>query len=942
MSLRQDIKDSAKNLDLDIDVVRGLSARAIIEFLVVTILLCAAGYAAHCHIMGMLNNSLKENVSRHVGTISYSVEHEFDQQLNQMHIGASMVEHNQVSVEDLISVSNAFEDGTDNTSVLRVDGTAVIEKLRTLPEHEFKELMDVFDGKDIIAYHKGQGLIFAVPIVVNGEKCAFYQQYSDSELPELFGIKSYDGEGRITLGSDKSKEWTEISLGRDDGKYYNELYRSPGFVKKYADAVVWDTLVSESGHRIIKLFEYDGESYLIFGSKLKNFDFTIFGMVRREAVSAGVDYIHTVMLGVVMLTLLVIIMFGRYTIKNAENHELRQERLMALQASQTKSEFLSNMSHEIRTPINAILGMDEMILRESKEPTTLEYAENLRHAGNSLLGIINDILDFSKIEAGKMEIIPVEYQLSSLLNDLVNMIHTRADKKSLKFIANANQKIPSILFGDEIRIKQVITNILTNAVKYTEKGSVTLEVDYKEKGTDSIILEVSIKDTGMGIKEEDIHKLFSAFERIEEKRNRTIEGTGLGMNITQQLLHLMGTTLKVESVYGQGSTFSFELEQRIVNREPIGDFEEAFRNSLKDHKEYREKFTAPDAEILVVDDTVMNLTVVKGLLKQTKIKIDTAESGYECLDMAMKKKYDLIFLDHRMPGMDGMETLHEMQMTPNNPNADTPVISLTANAISGAREQYLAAGFKDYLTKPINSVHLENMLIKYLPKDKVKISDESSNETNLNETDDSLSVETLPEWLTKVQGLDIREGVEHCGDSDLYLEALTVFANAIDSGANEIENYYKAEDWKNYTTKVHALKSSSRVIGANELSEKAKRLEDAGNSGYIDEIKQDTAPLLKLYRSYAEKLKPLIKSVADSNDDDKPLIDDVELAEAFEAMKDAAATFDYDSMMFIFQSLDEYRLPENETKRYKNIKEATTKLDWTLINSLLNEEKNDV
>ena len=928
MSFRKDVKDSIKKSDLDLEVVRGITARAIFEFIFFAILLCSIGYFAHCKMTNLLNESMANNVSRHVGTISHSIEHEFKQEIHEMHIGASMVEANQVSVADLINVSNAFEKGTDNSGVLKKDGTPAAGSSDSLPEHEFMELREVFNGEDVIIYHKGQGLIFAVPMMVDDEVCAFYQQYDDKAIPGLFGVISYDGEGRVTLGY-KTGEWTEISLGEGSGKFYDELYITPGFIEAYRDAIKDETL--DKG-RMVKPFDFDGQSYWIFGSYVYDKDFAIFGMVKREAISAGIDYIHLVMIGVVGLLCLVLIMFARYTIKNVENKELQQERIMALQASQTKSDFLSNMSHEIRTPINAILGMDEMILRESKEPNTLEYAENLRHAGNSLLGIVNDILDFSKIEAGKMEIIPVEYHLSSLLNDLVNMIHTRAEKKGLKFIANAEPNIPSILFGDEIRIKQVITNILTNAVKYTEKGSVTLTIDYREKGTDSIIMTVSVKDTGIGIKPEDLEKLFNAFERIEEKRNRTIEGTGLGMNITQQLLHLMGSELQVDSVYGEGSMFWFDIEQKIVSREPIGDFEEAFRNSLKNHQEYHEKFTAPDAEILVVDDTVMNLTVVKGLLKQTKIKIDTAESGYECLDMVMKKKYDVIFLDHRMPGMDGIETLHEMQITPANPNSNTPVISLTANAISGAREKYLAAGFVDYLTKPIDSAQLENMLIKYLPKEKVLIVDGKNEEGE--------DVE-IPELLQNLKGIDVKAGIEHCGDVELYLEALKVYANSIVESANEIEGYFNAEDWKNYTTKVHALKSSSRVVGANELSDRARRLEDAGNSLYIDEIKQDTKPLLDLYRSYLEVLRPLLEVKGD-DDPDKPLIDDEELAEAFETMKEIAATFDYDSLMFVIQSLEEYKLPDGEAERYKRLKDAAAKLDWTEINSLLNEETKNV
>ena len=926
MSFGKDITDSAKKSDLDIDVVRGITARAIFEFIMVTFVLCSIGYFAHCQITNVLNESLKRSVSRHVGTISYSVEHEFRKEIREMRMGASMLEKGQVSIPNLIEVSNAFERGRYNTGILKKDGSPVPGSEKTLPEHEFNELEGVFDGSSVITYHKGSGLIFAVPVDINGLTCAFYHQYSDREIQRLFGVVSYDGEGRVTLGY-KTGEWVEISPGKDNGKYYDELYLKPGFSEAYGKAVKADDLLA--GKRIIKEFEFNGEHYIVFGNLIRENNFGLFGIVQRDAVSAGIDYIHIIMLGGMGMTMLILIMFARATVKNVKYKELQQERLMALQASQTKSEFLSNMSHEIRTPINAIIGMDEMILRESKEPNTLEYAENLRHAGNSLLGIINDILDFSKIEAGKMEIIPVEYQLSSLLNDLVNMINTRASKKGLQFIAKADPDIPSILFGDEIRIKQVITNILTNAVKYTEKGSVTLTVDYCDKGNGSIILTVKVQDTGIGIKPEDLSKLFSAFERIEEKRNRTIEGTGLGMNITQQLLHLMNSKLQVNSVYGEGSMFWFEIEQKIVNREPTGDFEEAFRNSLKNHKEYHEKFTAPNAAILVVDDTVMNLTVVKGLLKQTQIKIDTAESGKECLKMSTEKKYDVIFLDHRMPEMDGMETLREMQLMTPNPNRDTPVISLTANAISGAREQYLAAGFVDYLTKPINSTHLENMLIKYLPKDKVKIAKVSDDA----ETAQPAEELNLPEWLTKVSGLNTKEGVEHCGDVDDYLAALKVYANSVLTGADEIESYFNAKDWKNYTTKVHALKSSSRVIGALELSERAKRLEDAGNSGYIDEIQKDTKPLLELYRSFAEKLKPLIETEED--DSDKPLIDDGELTEAFEAMRDAAATFDYDTMMFIFQSLDEYRLPENKSEKYKQIKDAASKLDWAKVNELI-------
>lgn len=609
-----------------------------------------------------------------------------------------------------------------------------------------------------------------------------------------------------------------------------------------------------------------------------------------------------------------------------ERERLKDESERAVAASEAKSAFLSNMSHEIRTPINAVLGMNEMILRECEDENILTYAGSIRTAGTTLLGLINDILDFSKIEAGKMEIIPVEYELSSVINDLVNMIRTKSDDKGLALKLDIDKDIPNNLFGDEVRIKQVITNILTNAVKYTEKGSVTFSVSFDKSGpgNEMIGLKVSVKDTGIGIKEEDMSKLFSKFDRIEEERNRSIEGTGLGMSITRRLLEMMGSSLEVDSVYGEGSDFRFVIKQKVVKWDPIGDYEASYRASLSARVKYREKFTAPEADILVVDDTATNLDVFKNLLKWTKVRIDTASSGEECLKLSEAKKYDIVFLDHMMPDKDGIQTLHEMRDMTDNPNRSTAAVCLTANAISGAREKYLSEGFDDYLTKPIDADKLEEMLIRYLPEEKVVLS-ESEDEPREEE-------KTLPEWLLKCEGIDAGEGVKNCGGSEEYISVLDRFYSTIGDKADEIETYYDNNDIKNYTIKVHALKSSARIIGAMDLSEKARLLEEAGNGNDIEYIKENTAELLNSYRSYEK----ILSAVSEKSEDLPDIPGDV-LADAYGGLSEFVQMQDYELACMVMGSVKEYRLPETDEERFKRIGSKLARMDWNGIKDILKE-----
>jgi signal transduction histidine kinase/CheY-like chemotaxis protein len=605
-----------------------------------------------------------------------------------------------------------------------------------------------------------------------------------------------------------------------------------------------------------------------------------------------------------------------------EGRKLENDLKVAKAASDAKSTFLSNVSHEIRTPINAVLGFDEMIIRESKDHSIIEYARNIQNSGKTLLSLINDILDFSKIEAGKMEIVPVEYELSSVINDLVNMTLIKAKAKNLQLSVDMDENIPHVLIGDEIRIKQCVMNLLNNAVKYTDRGEVGLKVMWKRLDDDLISLKFEVSDTGTGLTQEQIKKMFDPFERLDEARNRTIEGTGLGMNIVRQLLDLMGTELQVYSEKGVGSMFSFALEQKVVVWEAIGNFNQTYEESLAALAPYREKFHAPEARILVVDDTHTNLTVFRGLLKNTQAQIDAVESGRAALDMVREKKYDMIFLDHRMPEMDGIETLHAMQQMDDNLNRTTPVIALTANVVSGARERYFQEGFSGYLAKPVSGEHLEEMVLNWLPEQLVIHSnDPEFREENSSEkhTDSE-----LVSSLLRITDIDINSAIENCGGVEMVPQVIEDFWLSIDEKAHQIEIYEKTDDIEKYTILVHGLKSSARAIGALSLSEKAAALEKAGNESDMTMIREDTPQLLELYRSYKEKLR----EVAESGDTyNKRQIEPEELESALSSLREFVEASYFDSADDVMKLLAEYKIPEEFEDKYEQIRRLMAAVD---------------
>ncbi len=599
----------------------------------------------------------------------------------------------------------------------------------------------------------------------------------------------------------------------------------------------------------------------------------------------------------------------------------RQE---ALAANEAKGKFLARMSHEIRTPINAVLGMDEMILRESREQNIKDYAMDIYMAGQTLLSLINDILDFSKIDSGKMEIVPVEYDFSSMIHDLVNMASQRAKDKDVKLGVEVDHDIPSRMYGDDVRIRQILTNILTNAVKYTHEGSVWLRV-YCRREKDTAVLKFEVEDTGIGIKEQDLPKLSAEFERIEEDRNRNIEGTGLGMNITIQLLALLGSRLQVESTYGKGSKFYFELEQKIMDETPIGDFESRVRQMAENYN-YGTKFCAPDANVLVVDDNAVNRKVFRNLLKETQIQVTDAEGGAQCLELVQKNHYDLIFLDHMMPEMDGIETLHHMKEFTDFPCQNTPIIVLTANAVSGAKEKYLAEGFDDFLSKPIVPEKLENMMKAMLPDE--LLLEASACEGGPSSAQPIGTPEHLLEELPMVDGLDWQYAWLHLPELELLEYTVKEFYEQLDSSAEHLEQAYgritEPGQLDAYRIQVHAMKSLAATVGIMPLSGVAKILEYAAKSGRIEIIMSITPSFLEEWRSYREKLQGVFGIGTTAKEE----IADYSVVQALvEMVRVSIQEMDIDRADQLVEQLRAYEYPKEINENIQKLAESVTNLD---------------
>lgn len=731
-------------------------------------------------------------------------------------------------------------------------------------------------------------------------------------------------------------------------------------------------------------------------------------IVSREQVDKAANFLY------VIASVLSSIAFKSY--------QLHKSNLEIEKASHMKSDFLANMSHEIRTPMNAVIGLADLALREEMPHTTREYIHQIKSSSKNLLVIINDILDFSKIESGKMDIVEVEYEPLSVIQDLTSIVNSRIGDKDIEFTMDISPDMPKRLFGDNVRLHQIILNLLTNAVKFTRQGEVHLKLGFEKSGNNTVIMKAEIRDTGIGIREVDMPKLFNSFQQVDSKRNRNIEGTGLGLAISQQLLNLMGGKISVKSVYNKGTTFFFSVPQKVIDPTPVmpqlkkslkaavlfenqyvkeqlvsdlkrigaepldfadnGSYDDfhvdyfivgkmfytpVIQDFVKSHPNIQclvlvpydsidavdipnvrviskpvyslslynamgihdieldsnskendyFAFIAPEAQILVVDDNSVNLTVATGLLKPLQMKIDTAQSAADAIEKIHHVKYDLIFMDHMMPEVDGIEATHIIRRLVPSYN-DVPIIALTANAIGGAREMFIHEGMNDFVAKPIDLKDVLSKLRKWLPSEKILPTD------NTGMTFSALQAESSEDKqrgfaASDIKELNVESSLSLLGSENLFWIVLTEYFNSIEKKIEVIREHKEAENWRNYTVEVHALKSSSRQIGAMHIADFAAEMEKAGNDGNIDLINKRTDDLIEECLQLHESLK---KYFADTSDEKIRTAEFEDIVSMLDQMHEALDNFDTLQIDEVILEMSKFQYFDNNAEIFERLKSA--------------------
>jgi signal transduction histidine kinase/DNA-binding NarL/FixJ family response regulator len=832
-------------------MIKKIGVRPLVGILFFVLILLLVGVLLRVKFSNLFDNYVEKQVAYQAESYAAAAGERLDLELKSLAGISSGISANMSHFEPMLAT---LEDPNGNYyyGMIALNGKIVYSGDTThIDASHFKGISESFHGIKSISYSKGIGLMFSAPVYSGKNiKYVLFRMYKEDAVVRIFGVQSYGGRGYATLRDARDSiiiKSSNDSLGTD------LLWGEEGFL------AVRDKLRAGLNISISAATHLDvrGVEYYYFIAELKLPGVALTGVVPEREVASEKDDISFLIIWVFGLLIFMFTIAMLYVVlsekKARENKELLREKENAESASKAKSVFLANMSHEIRTPINGILGMDSMLLKECKDESLRDYALNIQSAGQTLLSLINDILDISKIESGKMEILPVTYSVFTVLNDCYNMVAFRAHDKNLEMKMDISPDIPRALFGDEVRIRQVVNNLLSNAVKYTNEGTVTLSV-WTEKvdvdpmqgdNTSRVDLFIQVKDTGIGIRERDREKLFRDFVRLDEKRNRNIEGTGLGLNLTKQLVDMMGGFISVDSVYGEGSTFKVHMKQQVSDETPLGDFEKLYKQHVNVVDAAHERFEAPEAKILVVDDVQMNLKVFAGLLKDTKIQIDTAMNGADALELIQSKRYDVIFLDHMMPVMDGIEAFRRMKKLEKNPNVITPVVMLTANAVSDARNGYMDEGFSDYMAKPIREEALLATLKKFLSKDLVKVlHEEKSEEKNC---DSAEAVDAMPQ-VDLSEMLDTATGLAYCmNDKKFYKEMLDEYVKS--EKTSELKEYFEKGDFEYYRITVHSIKSTSLTIGAVKVYEDAKALEMACKEGNLDFVKQNHELFMEEYRS---------------------------------------------------------------------------------------------
>ncbi len=822
----------------------GKNTKMLMSVLVFVIVVACVGGLMQIKLQELLTAYMEDQVAKQAQAYADVYESKLSMEFRRMENTASYIEWEVLDEESMARIENTLQDTVDGIhyGILSVDASAVYGEVLNI--REFPGIQDSFRGNSAVCYSEEKGMLLTTP-VYNGKniKYVLYELFDKELCASGVVMKNYEGNGEVIIASRNGTAMHAMEEEKFQSSFTGkEAKNAFSLIEKKMDVATAAAVLSGS--------------HFYFVAEVGYTEFYVVGVMPKDVMTDGVTDVFILILWVFGLLLLLFGIGMFYLIgaqeKAKESEELRVAKEMAEKANQAKNDFLANMSHEIRTPINAITGMNEMVIRESEDEQIRQYAFNIKYASQTLLALINDILDFAKIEAGKMEIVEDNYELRFLLKDAVNMVRMKAEKKKLLLKIEVEESLPNQLYGDSIRIHQVLLNILNNAVKYTKVGSVSLRVSGERQGTDSVLLKMVVEDTGVGIRQEDIPRLFDGFERLDIKENRHIEGSGLGLAITYKLLKQMGGRLEVESTYGEGSVFTVFLSQQIIGDEAVGSLQDEYNKGKVSKSVYRESFEAPDAKILVVDDNEMNLLVVEKLLKTTQVKIDTCMSGRECLLQMQKEKYDVILLDHMMPEMDGMETLKRARQMEEEAGGRTPVIALTANVISGVRDMYLEAGFDDYLSKPIDGKLLEEMLIKHIPPEKlIAVKEESEKgktatyELKISEKEENSEPE---EDL-----LNVEIGMQYCGESrELYEEMISMFCGAKDGKKKQLQESFDTEDFARYTVYVHALKSTSLSIGGKRVSGFAAKLEKAGKQGDFEFIRENHAEVMSLYEKTAE------------------------------------------------------------------------------------------